>query len=228
MKVLGIDTSSIMTTCAVIEGDKLLGEYSLNQDMSHSEKLVPMIKEVLDNLGLKIQDIDLFAVSVGPGSFTGLRIGVATVKGFAHLYDKPVIGVPTLEALAYNLAPRDIIVPMLDARRDRVYTGIYTCKEDGLETIVEADALEIDELINLLREYKEIYVNGQGSVVYRERLEASLGDRLKFSIIGNMEARGVSICQLGRKKYLEGKRDDYFTLSPDYLRPSQAERNLED
>lgn len=227
MKVLGIDTSSIMTTCAVIDGEKLLGEYSLNQDMSHSEKLVPMIKEVLDNLNLKIEDIDLFAVSVGPGSFTGLRIGVATIKGFAHLYDKDIIGVSTLEALAYNLSQRDIIVPMLDARRNRVYTGIYEWKQDGLKNILEDTALEIEELIHILKDYESIYVNGQGSLVYRDKLIESLGDKIKFSTIGNNEARGSSICELARKKYLEGKRDDYFTLSPDYLRPSQAERNLE-
>ena len=92
MRVLALDTSTLMSTCALIEDDKLVGEYSLNQDMSHSERLVPMIKEVLGNLNLKIEDIDLYAVATGPGSFTGLRIGVATMKAFAHVFDNPIGG----------------------------------------------------------------------------------------------------------------------------------------
>ncbi len=101
MKTLAIDTSTMMATCAVLDEDYLLGgEFSLNQDMSHSENLIPMIKEVLDNLKLKPEDIDLYGVAIGPGSFTGLRIGVATVKSFAHIFNKPIIGVSTLEALA--------------------------------------------------------------------------------------------------------------------------------
>ena len=103
MKILALDTSTIMTTCAVLDENQVLGEYSLNGDMAHSEKLVPMVKEVLDSLGLKIEDIDLYGVTKGPGSFTGLRIGVATVKAFAHLFDKPIVGIATLEALAFNL-----------------------------------------------------------------------------------------------------------------------------
>src|SRR5699024_3340131 len=130
-----LDTSTHMATCAVIDENRILGEYSLNQDMTHSEKLVPMIKEVLDSLDLKVSDIDLYGVSIGPGSFTGLRIGVATIKAFAHLFDKPVVAVSTLEALAFNLPYNETVVPMMDARRDRVYTGIYSWKDKNLNTI---------------------------------------------------------------------------------------------
>ena len=132
MKVLAIDTSSVVATCAVLEDKKVLGEYSLNQDMTHSERLVPMIKEVMDSLKFKIKDIDLFASAIGPGSFTGLRIGVSTINSFAHVVDKPVIGVSTLEALAFNLPNNEIVVPMIDARRNRVYTGIYKWKNGKL------------------------------------------------------------------------------------------------
>ena len=103
MKVLAVDTSSVVATCAVLDEEKVLGEYSLNQEMTHSEKIIPMIKELMDSINLKPKDIDVFAGAVGPGSFTGLRIGIATIKGLAHVFDKPVVGVSTLEALAYNI-----------------------------------------------------------------------------------------------------------------------------
>lgn len=226
MKILAVDTSTIMTTCAVLDGDKIIGEYSLSQSMSHSEKLVPMIKEVLDSLDLKIKDIDLFATSIGPGSFTGLRIAIATIKGFAHLYNKPVLGVSTIEALAYNLAYNDIVVPMLDARRNRVYTGIYKWSDNVLDTILKADAFEIDDIIDKMGNYENIIVNGDGSILYQELLKEKLGNRVKFAKTGDNMPRAASVCEIAKIKYEQGQRDDYFSLMPDYLRPSQAERSL--
>lgn len=226
MKILALDTSTIMTTCAVLHDDKLIGEYSLSQSMSHSEKLVPMIKEVLDSLDLTIKDIDLFATTVGPGSFTGLRIAISTVKGFAHLYNKPVVGISTMEALAFNLPYNDIVVPMIDARRNRVYTGIYQWLGDRLETIKKADAVEIDDLLEELDKYKSILVNGDGSILYKEVIKDKLGNKVKFAKAGDNMPRAASVAEIARIRYEEGKVDDYFTLTPDYLRPSQAERQL--
>lgn len=226
MKILGLDTSTIMTTCAVLDGEEVIGEYSLSQSMSHSEKLVPMIKEVLDSLDLKIKDIDLFATSLGPGSFTGVRIAAATVKGFAHIYDKAVVGISTMEALAFNLPYNDIVVPMLDARRNRVYTGIYKWNDDNLETILKADALDIDTLIKELDKYNSLVVNGDGSILYKELLKERLGEKVKFAKAGDNMPRAASICQIAKKRFDQGQIDDYFSLTPDYLRPSQAEREL--
>lgn len=228
MKILALDTSTLMATCAVIEDDTLIGEFSLNQNMSHSEKLVPMIKEILDNLDLKIDDIDLYGVSTGPGSFTGLRIGVATVKGFAHLFDKPVIGVSTLEGLAFNLPHNGIVVPMIDARRDRVYTGIYSWENGILKTIMEADVVEVDDLLEILDKYEKVSVNGDGSKLYKERIRSVLGDKVLFSTIGQNSCKAASIGELALLKYKEGHRDNYFTLVPDYLRQTQAERELKE
>lgn len=229
MKILALDTSTHMATCAVIDENRILGEYSLNQDMTHSEKLVPMIKEVLDSLDLKVSDIDLYGVSIGPGSFTGLRIGVATIKAFAHLFDKPVVAVSTLEALAFNLSYNEIVVPMMDARRDRVYTGIYSWKDKNLNTIMEADALEVDTLLEKLDgEYENIVVNGDGTIMHRERIEAKLGDKVRFASIGANSCRATSVGELALIKYNRGQIDNYYTLAPDYLRKSQAERQLED
>ena len=228
MKILALDTSTLMATCAVIQDDILIGEFSLNQNMSHSEKLVPMIKEILDNLDLKVDDIDLYGVSTGPGSFTGLRIGVATVKGFAHLFNKPVIGVSTLEGLAFNLPHNEIVVPMIDARRDRVYTGIYTWENGRLKTIMEADVIEVDDVLKILDKYDKISVNGDGSKLYGERIKSVLGDKVLFSTIGQNSCKAASIGELALLKYKEGHRDNYFTLVPDYLRQTQAERELKE
>ncbi len=225
MKVLGLDTSTLMTTCGVIDGDKLVGEYSLSQDMSHSEKLVPMIKEVLDSLNLTVDDIDLFAAAVGPGSFTGLRIGLATVKAFAHVTNKPIIGVSTLEALAYNLPFNDIVVPMLDARRDRVYTAIYKWKGNELEAIMKPCILEVTELLNILdRDHNKIVVNGDGSLVYKDMIIEKLKDKVRFSTIGQNMCKASSICELALLRYKKNEVDDFYTLAPDYLLETQAQR----
>ena len=228
MKILALDTSTLMATCAVIQDDVLIGEFSLNQNMSHSERLVPMIKEVLDNLGMKIDDIDLYGVSTGPGSFTGLRIGVATVKGFAHLFNKPIVGVSTLEGLAFNLAHNEIVVPMIDARRDRVYTGIYSWQDGKLKTIRQADVIEVDDLLEILKKYEKVSVNGDGSSLYKERIKSALGDKVLFSTIGQNSCKAASIGELALLKYNQGHRDNHFTLVPDYLRQTQAERELKE
>jgi len=226
LKVLGLDTSTMMATCAVIDDNRLLGEYSLNQEMTHSEKLVPMVKEVLDNLNLKVKDIDLFGVALGPGSFTGLRIGVSTVKAFAHSFDKPVVGISTLEALAYNLPYNEIIVPMIDARRNRVYTGIYTWDNCKLKEIMAPDVLPIEVLLDDLKDYKKVIINGNGSLLHRDIIESKLKDGVQFATIGQNICRGASVAELAKIKYDSGVVDDYFTLAPEYLRESQAQREL--
>lgn len=226
MRILALDTSTMTATCAVIEDDKLLGEYSLSQDMTHSERLVPMIKEILDNLSLKIKDIDLYGVGIGPGSFTGLRIGAATIKSFAHIFDKPVVGVSTLEAMAYNLPYNDIVVPMIDARRNRVYTGIYTWENEKLEEVMAPTVLPIEEIVDQLKKYEEVVINGNGSLLHKEFIKEELKDKVKFSTIGQNMPRASSFAELAKIKYDIGQIDDYYTLAPDYLRESQAQREL--
>ncbi len=226
MKVLGLDTSTLMTTCGVIDDGKLIGEFSLSQDMSHSEKLVPMVKELLKNLKLELKDIDLFAVGIGPGSFTGLRIGLATVKAFAHIMDKPLVGVSTLESLAYNLPYNRVVVPMIDARRERVYTGIYTWDGKELKTLLDPCILEIQILLERLKEYDDIVINGDGSIVYRDDIIRTLEGKVRFSTAGLNMCKASSICELAEIKYNSGQRDDYFTLSPEYLLETQAQREL--
>lgn len=226
MRVLGLDTSTLMTTCAVLDDDKLIGEYSLSQDMSHSEKLVPMVKELLEGLNLKVKDIDLFAVTTGPGSFTGLRIGAATIKAFAHITNSPLVGISTLESLAFNLPYNKIVVPMIDARRERVYTAIYTWEDGKLVAIMEPCILEVSSLIKKLKDYDEVVVNGDGSIAFKEILIEGLKEKIKFATVGQTMCRASSLCELARMKYLNGQRDNFFTLAPDYLLETQAQREL--
>lgn len=227
MKVLAIDTSSVVATCAVLDEEKLLGEYTLNQDMTHSERLIPMIKTLMDSLKLKPEDIDLFAGSVGPGSFTGLRIGLATIKGLAHVVDKSVIGISTLEALAFNVPFDGIVIPIMDARRDRVYTGIYRWENGKLINIMKPTILNIDELLDIVdSKYEKVLFNGDGTLVFKDRIDEKLKDKALYAPISLNMAKASSIGELALLKWEEGSQENYFNLSPDYLRESQAQRQL--
>ena len=227
MKILAIDTSTVIATCAVMEDENMLGEFSLNQNMSHSENLVPMIKEVLDNLKLQVSDIDLYGVAVGPGSFTGLRIGIATVKAFAHVYNKPIIGVSTLEGLAFNLSYNGLIVPMIDARRNRVYTGIYKWENNELINLMEPTVMDIDKLLDILLEKEEnIMVNGNGIYIHRENIKTKLKDKVYFAQNIHNNCRALSIAELAFKKRDNIGKVNYFNLVPEYIRESQAQREL--
>lgn len=227
MKILALDTSTMMATCAVLDENRVLGEYSLNQEETHSEKLVPMVKEVLDSLDLEVSDIDLYGVAIGPGSFTGLRIGVATIKAFAHLFQKPIVGISTLEALAFNLSYGEIVVPMIDARRDRVYTGIYTWEDGKIKTIMNPDVLDIYNFLDILnKSYDKVLVNGDGSLLHKGKIQEGLKEKVMFSTIGQNFCRATSVGELALIKYNEGHIDDYYTLIPEYLRESQAQREL--
>lgn len=227
MKVLAIDTSSVVATCAVLDEEKLLGEYTLNQDMTHSERLIPMVKTLMDSLKLKPENIDLFAGSVGPGSFTGLRIGLATIKGLAHVVDKSVIGISTLEALAFNVPFDGIVIPIMDARRDRVYTGIYRWENGKLINIMEPTILNIDELLDIVdSKYEKVLFNGDGTLVFKDRIDEKLKDKALYAPISLNMAKASSIGELALLKWEEGSQENYFNLSPDYLRESQAQRQL--
>lgn len=225
MKILGLDTSTLMTTCAVMDDDNLIGEFSLALDMSHSEALVPMIKSLLDNLNLKVEDMDGFAVSIGPGSFTGLRIGLATAKAFSHVTNKPIIAVSSLQALALNVVGQEIVVPMIDARRDRVFTGIYDLREGCIKTILEADAIEVMDLIKILdQKQKPVFLLGDGAIKYKDIFIQELGDKAKF-LQGHLNlSRASSVCILARERLKDGDVDNIYKLSPEYLRDSQAQR----
>jgi tRNA threonylcarbamoyladenosine biosynthesis protein TsaB len=230
MKILAIESSSRVATCAVMDDETLLGEYIINDNMTHSVKLMPSIKTLMDNLGLKPEDIDIYAAGVGPGSFTGLRIGLASIKAMAHAHDKKTVGIPTIDALAFNIPFGDgVIVPMMDARRDRVYTGIYKWIDGKFNICMEQDILELENIIEILEKRDEnIIINGDVESKYGSILKSKLGDRIIFSTNATRMPRASSVAELAFRKVKNGEDIDYKLLVPEYLRKSQAERQYDE
>ena len=229
MRVLAIDTTSNVATAAVVEDELLLGERILNFKKTHSQKIMPMISELLSELELKATDIDVFAVANGPGSFTGLRIGVATIKALAHSVNKPVVGVSTLAGMAYNLPYCEhIIVPIMDARRNQVYTASYIWDEDGFKELSEDEAISIEECVASCGEFLDTVFVGDGVGVHRAYIEEQLGDRAHFVPASSALQRASSIAMIAMEKAKNGEVMKYNELVPFYLRKSQAEREYDE
>ena len=154
MTILAIDSSALPLSVAVMRDELLIAEYTITLKLTHSETLMPVLDDVLKRTGVELSEVDAFATAGGPGSFTGLRIGSATVKGLGDALGVPVISVPTLKAMAYNVLSHDgIIVPMMDARRRNVYTGIFEYEKDELKTLLPQCAIPFTELLAKVREY---------------------------------------------------------------------------
>ena len=230
MKILALDTSSIVATVAVMEDEKLIAEIILNYKKTHSEKLMPMIEEILNHCEMEPKEIDVFAASLGPGSFTGLRIGMTTVKAMAQALNKPVVGVPTLEGLAYNVLYADgLICPIIDAQRDMVYTALYRWEGTGLQEVMEQQVLSVEDLINDLRDKNEkvIFV-GDAVDKFRNKLEESLDTQANFPPTMVSMPRAASIAQLAKIKVLKGESMEASQLVPLYMRKSQAEHQYDE
>ena len=154
MKILALDSSGLTASVAVIEDENLMGEYTMNYKKTHSQTLLPMLDELAKMIELDLQSIDAIAVAGGPGSFTGLRIGSATAKGLGLALDKPIVHVPTVDGLAYNLwGHKDFVCPLMDARRNQTYTGLYEFTADGMNILVESCAVGIEEILEKINEY---------------------------------------------------------------------------
>lgn len=227
MKILAIDTSTESASCAILEEGKLLGEINFNYKKQHSVILMEMIDLLLKNLKLDIKDIEGFVVSKGPGSFTGLRIGVSVIKGLSHSTGKPFIGVSTLDSLAYNMAyTSGIICPILDALRGNVYTALYTFEKDTLIMKTDYMVLSIEELIDKLNEIKmPVSFVGDGVPLYINILKDKI-ENTNFAPLNLNLARASSLGELGLIKLKNGIYDD-IAFGPLYLRKSQAEREYE-
>lgn len=223
MKILAIDTSALTATAAILSEDMLIGEISTTTKLTHSQTIMPMIDELLKKVSLDITDIDLFACSEGPGSFTGLRIGIGTIKGLAYGLGKPVVGVSTLEALAHNIDVTDLVIcPIMDARRGQVYNGLYSYNGNTLECITEPRALSIEELCQELTE-RTIFV-GDGVNVHKEKIKELLGNKAVFASPQNLLQRAGSVAYAALKKEAVSAED----LTAVYLRKPQAEREREE
>lgn len=222
MKILAIDTSTSHSSLAVIDRNNILGSFSINQVRSHSETLVPMLDALLKYLNLEIKDLDAYVVGKGPGSFTGLRIGMTIGKTIAQVEKKDIIGISTLKALASYIDTNHYIVPLIDARGGRVYTGVYTWVGKKLINIVEDKLIYIEDLNKMLDSKKDYIFTGKVSEIYREEL-LTYGKISKFT---NEENLAPALARLGEEEYLAGKISEYETLVPKYIRPSQAERDF--
>ena len=216
MKILGLDTSTPIGSVGLIDGEALVAEHTLNILKAHSSRLMPAIDQVLKWANLTVHELDGFAVGIGPGSFTGMRIGVSTVKTLCYSLGKPIVGVSTLAAIAYNLRYTDgPICPILDARKDEVYGAVF---QGGQRfSRVSADlCAPIESLLDRI-EKPGAFV-GDGLRRYRATVQERFGKAAIFADAIFNAPRGASIARIGSERLLNGESDDYFSLTPNYIR----------
>lgn len=228
MKILAIDSSGLVASVAIVTENKVLAEVTVNNKKTHSQTLLPMIDEIVRMADIDLQEVDAIAIAAGPGSFTGLRIGSATAKGLGLALNKPLISIPTVDALAYNLYGTErLICPIMDARRNQVYTGLYEYKQTEF-CIVEAQKVaEIDELAKEINQLnRAVTFLGDGVEVYEEQLRQLLMVPVDFAPLHVSKQRAASVGALGITYLLDGKTEDADSHEPVYLRLSQAEREL--
>ena len=233
MKILGIDSSGLVASVAIVEDELLVAEYNLQYKITHSQTLLPMLEEIKNRIHLDMQTIDAIAVAAGPGSFTGLRIGAATVKGLGLALDKPIIPVPTLDGMAYNCYGTDLLVcPIMDARRNQVYTGLYTFeKKDGIamHKVMEQTAMGFDELATKLNQLgREVIFLGDGVPVFAEAMKELLQIPYHLAPAHMNRQRAAAVATLGKKMYEQGIFETAADHAPEYLRLSQAERERQE
>lgn len=234
MKILSIDTSSKICSVSVLEDNNVIIEKNIDDSLTHSQKLMPMIDNILNELNMKLTDFDLFSCSVGPGSFTGVRIGVSTVKAFCDVTNVPVTSVSSLEGLAYNTLSSNIesnstiVCSLIDAKNDNVYCGIFRNESDEFVQLEDLCAKNINEVLNLLDKYSSssILFVGDGAVYHKDLILEKLSNSLFVQDEFNKQT-SVSIGIAGFNKYNKGIYGTSNSLSPLYLRKSQAERALE-
>lgn len=229
MRILAIESSSLVASVAIVEDGVTLAEYTANFKMTHSQTLLPMIDSMVSLFGIDLSSVDAIAVSGGPGSFTGLRIGSATAKGLGLALNKPLIHVPTLDGTAYNLyGAKGLICPIMDARRNQVYTGIYRFEQE-FEVVMEQDAMDMGELIEKLNAMGErVIFLGDGVPVHEKKIRELMTVPFDLAPAHMNRQRAASVAALGAVYFAEGKTETAAEHGPDYLRKSQAEREREE
>lgn len=224
MNILAIDTSSPVASAAIMTDGRLAGEYIISNGKTHSQIIVPLISDMLDKSGMIIKDIDVFATSLGPGSFTGLRIGVATAKSFAQAMGKEIIGISALAGLCANVSCMEnvLVCPIMDARRGNVYNAVY---KNGIE--IKGDRLiSLDDVLSEVRDEKTLFL-GDGIVRHKDTIESTMGEKAIFAPEHISAQRASSIAYLANIRAEKGDFDNIYSLEPIYVRASQAERELQ-
>lgn len=227
MKILAIDTSATAASAAICDENKIIGEFFINTKLTHSRTLMPMVESLLTNTNLQTSDITAIAVNCGPGSFTGVRIGVAAAKGLAFADDLPCIEVSTLESLAYNLqSAKGIICSVMDARCAQVYNAFFKCDGEKLERICKDRALSIAELCEELKGYNErIILVGDGAELCFNAMKETLSN-VELAPINVRFQRASSTAEIAIEKFNNGEVLSAAEIMPMYLRLPQAEREL--
>ena len=227
MKILAIDSSTTPASVAVTENNAPLGEFTININRTHSEKLLPLVDQLLDEVGLKVTDIDAFAISAGPGSFTGLRIGMSAAKLMAQVSKKPLIAVGTLEGLAANVcAFEGYVCPMLDARNNTVNTALYNTSCSLPTEAEKPDAVSVDDLANkLLNLDSPVVITGEyGKYESKFPKETASGKPIHRAPLFLSSQRAVATAVVAYELLLKGVATDPNTVNPLYIRESQAEQ----
>ncbi|MGZ3596369.1 MAG: tRNA (adenosine(37)-N6)-threonylcarbamoyltransferase complex dimerization subunit type 1 TsaB [Syntrophales bacterium] len=223
MLTLAIDTSTKSASIALLRDSDILSESFFNLDVNHSLVLLPALEHLLRLSSIQAGEIDLFACTMGPGSFTGLRVGASTIKGLALATGKPIAGVSTLEALAFNIVSPEIsICPMLDAKKDQVYTALYrTDRNYSLERIEGERVTDVRRFLQCIDE--DVIFVGDGAAKYAGLISEMLPGKSYFASVCHQHVRAAVVGLLGKKKYSEGDILDSLTFAPAYLRASEAE-----
>ncbi|MBI3397995.1 MAG: tRNA (adenosine(37)-N6)-threonylcarbamoyltransferase complex dimerization subunit type 1 TsaB [Deltaproteobacteria bacterium] len=225
MKILAIDTSASSGSIALLEDESLIAELTTCIQKTHAERLLPSIKNLLDSIDIKIGDIDGFALTTGPGSFTGLRIGLSTIKGFAWSLNKPIAAVSTLEALAMNLPYSDKpVCPILDARKKELYAAIYRMNNNWPVCVMADTAISPHALIERIKE-PTIFL-GDGVKVYGNLIKDVLEDMAVIAPSHLWPIKASNIGLLAWEKFKSGIVDKPETIALNYLRASEAELTL--
>lgn len=229
MKILAIDTSTMLGGIAIMDDLTLIAETRLNVKSTHSERLMTEIEHCLKQSSLKISDIDVFAVAIGPGSFTGLRIGLSAVKGLSYATGKPIVSVPTLDALALNFPySRYPVCTMLDARKKEVYAALFEWDNDNFKKLINETSINPEEFMRnvLLRgEYDKIIFAGEGAVIYKDKIIEVMSEKAVFASPEKTVPSPANVASLGIKKALRGEFSEPVSLVPVYIRRSEAEVN---
>lgn len=226
MKILAFDSTARAASCALVDDGRLLGHYNIDNGLTQSELLLPMAEDMLSSLGLTFDDVDAYAAATGPGSFTGVRIGVSLVKGLAFGKNKPCISVSTLEALAENIAALDgILLPCMDARRAQVYNAVFSSDGNTLTRLTEDRAVALTDLCEEMKNYpnRKIYLSGDGYKVAKQAFDkAGIKTENTPPLLINESA--ASVAAVAYRKLLAGDTLTDGEISPGYLRLPQAER----
>ena len=222
MMILGIETATWLGSVALATESEVIAEYTLNIRRTHSERLMGMISRLLSDTDVALTNLDGIAVSIGPGSFTGLRIGLSTAKGLCFANDLPLIPVPTLEAMASRLCfVRCPVCPLLDARKQEVYAALYDVSDGAVREALAPGTISLEHLLAQIP--RPVIFSGDGSTIFRDRIREQLGDRAFFAPSDVAHPDAAAVARLGLSTFRKGEHAELFDLEPIYLRRSEAE-----